>query len=1125
MLDITLFSAFLAINLIVGLFHSRQIATMRDYSVGRKDFSTATLTSTVIATYIGGGFLFRHLEQTYTQGLYYIIPATVGGTGYLLLVGRILTLRMGEFLDALSIAEAMGKLYGRTVRVITGVSGVLREVVIVSLQFVAMGKAVKLVFDPAGITLNVLGHTVEVGGVEMGIITVAPIITLYAAFGGIRAVTFTDLLQFMTFFVFIPILTLIVWNHLKDPDKVVHVLTTNPNFSFEHVLQWNWKTLSMLGLMLHFSTPSLLPTTFQRIVMARNVYQARRSFTYAADLRLIAFLFLTVAGILLLADNPTLDPKSLVDYLINRYSYPGLKGLTAVGIVAMAMSTADSLLNSAAVLAVNDIIRPLQRGFKESIALIRVSSLLVGAFALCLALVVQDLLQLVLLAGSFFMPIVTIPSLLAVLGFRSSARAVLIGMLAGFAVTATWYFRFGNMLLPSTIPGMAANLLFFMGSHYLLREKGGWVGIQEPAPLLAEREKAQLARKALIENLRKPRLYAYLKKNLPAQGGLYSLFGVYVIGATYALFFTIPAPVVTAYPKLCDFIINSVLIMVVIFTTYPAWPPILRDKRFIAFFWPLGIGYLLFFVGTILVLMSGYNEVQVMIFMLNLIIATLLLSGPLVIGLAASGVILACTVWYLQTGLIPIAAEVPLRFKRIYTLLLFSSCWIALIRFRQASSRLEEQKKYFRTTGRGLRAKLIETLGYRREILKELNKDELAFLDSTALTYMKQAIYRVTDYLRLEVSEVKLEQLLAEARELLKLQDFESPPQLITKWHTNYATLQVDVPKIKQLLVESIVYIQEKNSTNRPITIGLEPAKLGHKLESMPNYISKLAALKMTITTSKVLPPTEEIYMLNPMQTASYEPAEVTDPELLENIRIIDAHYGYVDVSQATTHIYVIPTNVREVRGKVMELLRTPAAADPEETTHPLAVQLEQELMDKLAGTPVDLAVIRRALNTIKKYHGGVSRKSGEPFFTHPLATAVILTDYSQDQDAIVAALLHDTVEDTSLSLAQVRAMFGETVALLVSKATNLEDKIRKVKLQAHEYKHRLVNSGDPRATLIKLSDRLHNMRTIGGHPSLAKQKKIAEETLTFFVPVAKQLDLAAMVAELEQLSLKILEK
>jgi (p)ppGpp synthase/HD superfamily hydrolase len=179
--------------------------------------------------------------------------------------------------------------------------------------------------------------------------------------------------------------------------------------------------------------------------------------------------------------------------------------------------------------------------------------------------------------------------------------------------------------------------------------------------------------------------------------------------------------------------------------------------------------------------------------------------------------------------------------------------------------------------------------------------------------------------------------------------------------------------------------------------------------------------------------------------------------------------------------------------------------------------------MDGLQGSKVDIQVIERALNLIKRYHGGVKRKSGEPFFTHPIQAALILMEYTKDQDAIVAALLHDTVEDTSLSMAHIRLMFGETVAYLVNKATNLEDKLKRISLQEHETNYRLMNYEDERAAFIKLSDRLHNMRTIQGHSSIDKQKHIANETLLFFVPLAKQLGMAAMAEELEELCFGVL--
>ena len=99
--------------------------------------------------------------------------------------------------------------------------------------------------------------------------------------------------------------------------------------------------------------------------------------------------------------------------------------------------------------------------------------------------------------------------------------------------------------------------------------------------------------------------------------------------------------------------------------------------------------------------------------------------------------------------------------------------------------------------------------------------------------------------------------------------------------------------------------------------------------------------------------------------------------------------------------------------------------------------------------------------------------------------------------------------------------MFGERVAFLVEKATNLEDKLS---LADHEHLHRLVHYKDPRAALVKLADRLHNMRTISSL-SAGKQQRIAHETLTFFVPLGKHLGLVGMAQELEDLSLGVLRK
>jgi (p)ppGpp synthase/HD superfamily hydrolase len=107
--------------------------------------------------------------------------------------------------------------------------------------------------------------------------------------------------------------------------------------------------------------------------------------------------------------------------------------------------------------------------------------------------------------------------------------------------------------------------------------------------------------------------------------------------------------------------------------------------------------------------------------------------------------------------------------------------------------------------------------------------------------------------------------------------------------------------------------------------------------------------------------------------------------------------------------------------------------------------------------------------------------------------------------------------------MAHIRAVFGESVAFIVGKVTNLEDRLRRISLKDHENLHRLMHYEDRRAAFVKLADRLHNMRTIQYHSSLVKQKDLANETLLFFVPMAQHLNLAAMARELEKLSLDVL--
>ncbi|MFO7323156.1 MAG: GTP diphosphokinase [Chloroflexota bacterium] len=193
-----------------------------------------------------------------------------------------------------------------------------------------------------------------------------------------------------------------------------------------------------------------------------------------------------------------------------------------------------------------------------------------------------------------------------------------------------------------------------------------------------------------------------------------------------------------------------------------------------------------------------------------------------------------------------------------------------------------------------------------------------------------------------------------------------------------------------------------------------------------------------------------------------------------------------------------------------------------------------QLLLDSLPDlTPNDRSLIERAYRKAETLHAGQFRKSGEPYFTHCVAVAQILADMHLDAEAIAAALMHDLVEDTSATLDEIRAEFGDTVANIVDGATKLthlpikmetDRRSRTADRELEYIRKMLLGMGDDvRIVLVKLADRLHNMRTLGFMPE-DKQRKIAKETLDIFAPLANRLGIWQIKWELEDLSLRYLD-
>ena len=174
-----------------------------------------------------------------------------------------------------------------------------------------------------------------------------------------------------------------------------------------------------------------------------------------------------------------------------------------------------------------------------------------------------------------------------------------------------------------------------------------------------------------------------------------------------------------------------------------------------------------------------------------------------------------------------------------------------------------------------------------------------------------------------------------------------------------------------------------------------------------------------------------------------------------------------------------------------------------------------------------DISMVEKAYRIASRAHEGQVRKSGEPYIIHPLCVAIILADLELDKETIVAGILHDVVEDTVMTQEELAHEFGDEVALLVDGVTKLGQlnySADKVEVQAENLRKMfLAMAKDIRVILIKLADRLHNMRTLQ-YMKESKQKEKARETMDIYAPIAQRLGISKVKTELDDLSLKYLK-
>jgi len=434
--------------LLIGLWAGRGMKGMQDFALAGKSFGMLVIFATLSASFIGGGFSMGNAEKVFLIGVSNIV-ALWGFSIKEILVARYIAPRMAQYPQAISVGDIMDQHYGRSARLFSGFFAIALCAGILGAQVGAMGYVFNLFLDVD-----------RVWGILIG----CSIVIAYSTIGGMRAVVWTDVMQFIVLAVGIP-LTLYYglqyvggWQALTEQVPAAHLRLPSEPLAL----------LALLSLFLTFMLgETLVPPYLQRLLIGKSSKDVSRGSLLSGLFSIPFFAVTGLIGLVALAMQPGLDANLAMPYVIQEAVPPILQGIVAAAIVSIIMSSADSFLNSASIAFSNDIVAPLRKtplSIKAELRLTQWVTLLVGVLSVIFALSIDSVIDILIYAYNFWAPTVLVPLCMAMLGFYVSQRRFIAGAIAGISVAIIWNTLLGGPLnVDGLVLGTAANLLAFVG--------------------------------------------------------------------------------------------------------------------------------------------------------------------------------------------------------------------------------------------------------------------------------------------------------------------------------------------------------------------------------------------------------------------------------------------------------------------------------------------------------------------------------------------------------------------------------------------------------------------------------------------------------------------------------------
>lgn len=488
MIDIGIVAIYMVFVLVVGIITGTKVRDLEDYSISKTQYSPFILIAAIFATLVGGGSTMGVSEKVFSTGLVFLFSC-VGFVLRDLIIAFFIVPKFDKFKGCLSVGDIMAKFYGRAGKICVGIAGALQSSMYLSMQLAAVGHLLNYFI---GLPYHV--------GILMGV----GIVVVYSSFGGIKAVTITDVIQFSVLMVAVPVTFTI---GLDLVGGFYGLFTSVPVDKLSFVPS-SGDEIRFYSLLLVFVIPYMNPALVQRLLMGRTTQQVKHALIISAVGRLPYYAMVAVLGLVALILEPGLQPDMAFPYLVSHILPVGVKGLAIAGVMAVIMSTADSFLHTAGLLLTHDFIKPIfgdKIDDKTELMLARSTTLIIGLIALAGAVANANIIELNILAYAFWLPAISAPLVFGIFGMVSSVKNFLRSGFLGISTYLIWrWFIYDFTMIESILPAVLVNSMsFFIGiklERYNSKKKLGTFANTSQSKLKQEKSWFDFLRSKIIKS-------------------------------------------------------------------------------------------------------------------------------------------------------------------------------------------------------------------------------------------------------------------------------------------------------------------------------------------------------------------------------------------------------------------------------------------------------------------------------------------------------------------------------------------------------------------------------------------------------------------------------------------------